>query len=333
MLYINGVRVAMSSFTPATAVSYEGVRVTFATNAGNTQAFKGYLDDVRLYNRALTPTEVYKLYAANATSTAVSNYLLPRSYVYQTPVIAPGAWQKVSFVVPGDTASDAWATDSDPGVTLSLCLSGGGSSNITGATQTWLSSPAFNTTDVQTFGTSSNVFIAQPANQILITGLQLEKGNVVTPFDAKPFAIEKQLCPSKSIRYQWGINYIKNNNTYTFNPTSWTFMNLGTAPISPSATYDPSTNKLIAPFSGVWAVTINVANGNTAFTINTVCGPESKQLSGGGYYGLYYTNTFYAAKGSQLISGSGDVSFAQTNNNGVEACGYFVQLTCISRFD
>jgi concanavalin A-like lectin/glucanase superfamily protein len=64
-LWVNGVQVASSpsSAPPATSAGFE-FRAGGITPAVNTWWFKGSLDDVRIYNRALSASEIKLLYSA-----------------------------------------------------------------------------------------------------------------------------------------------------------------------------------------------------------------------------------------------------------------------------
>ena len=204
--YLNGVRVGSttipSSATVLNAFNNSGALNTLCLGSRflADQAFKGYIDDVRIYNRALSATQVAQLYSNNAFSTATSTYLTPRSVVYNTPSIPPNSWQKVSFTVPGDT-SNALATNTDGGLTLSVALGASplyGTSNVAAASGNSLG--VYNNvldymgSNVQQYGSSSSNILSSVANNVLVTGVQLEKGLVSTPFEFRPFGAELALC-------------------------------------------------------------------------------------------------------------------------------------------
>jgi len=204
IMYVNGVAV-VSTALPSTALSLTCGATTVAPNIlklgcfyNNTLAYTGYIDDVRIYNKALSANEVYQLYAKNATATTISQYLLPRSYLYTTPSIASGAWQKISFTIPGDTTDGIWAKDTTCGLNLALCLGSGGPYISTG-TSGWTSTKYLSGSNIQAFGGSASNFLATAGNAIYLTGVQLEKGTLVTPFEFRPYGTELQLCQ----RYYW----------------------------------------------------------------------------------------------------------------------------------
>jgi len=215
ILYVNGIAV-VSTALPSTALTLvNGVIVPnilkLGSNYANNNAFKGYIDDVRIFEKALTAAEVYLIYSKNATGTAISQYLLPRSYIYTTPSIPSGAWQKISFTIPGDTTDAAWAKDTTCGVNLALCL--GASSPYVGSDVVggWSSAQYFTGSNIQVYGASSNNFLADAANSIYLSGVQFEKGTVMTPFEMRPYSDELQLCQ----RYYETISIVDQGGTQT----------------------------------------------------------------------------------------------------------------------
>jgi len=168
--------------------------------SGSLYTFSGYLDDVRIYNKVLTPAQVLQLYNNNASSTTLTPYLTPRSVLYTTPSLPANAWTKVAFTLPGDTYSGLWTTDAgSTGLTLSLCLGAStsspfGLSNVAAASNNaasvWNNAIGYADTTNQLFGASSNNFLANLGNSLLVTGVQLEKGSLATALDARHPNIE-----------------------------------------------------------------------------------------------------------------------------------------------
>ena len=62
MLYIDGVQRASTSIADATSTSRTRARLRSVPGPSEVEAFPGSIDDVRLYNRVLTPAEVTQLY-------------------------------------------------------------------------------------------------------------------------------------------------------------------------------------------------------------------------------------------------------------------------------
>jgi len=189
-LYINGILVGVSSSIIPITINLTPSTMMWIGRSATGNAFKGYIDDVRIYNKALSASEVYQLYANNATATSISQYLLPRSYLYTTPSIPAGAWQKINFTVPGDTTDSAWAKDTTPGLNLALCL-GTGSAYTSSDTIGWTSTKYLTGSNIQTFGGSATNFLTNTSNNIYLTGVQIEKGTLNTAFELRNNAVER----------------------------------------------------------------------------------------------------------------------------------------------
>lgn len=197
LLYINGILAASSSsaypsdtFLSSVGNATNTFGLGYQTGVNN-WAFKGYMDDVRIYNRVLSATQINQLYRNNATSVVVSNYLIPRSWVYLTPNIPSNTWKKITLTVPGDTTG-SWAKDVHAGLVLSVCL-GATPSYSTNSTSTWLDAKHYMATNTQRYAYSSNV-LRTVASSLLITGVQVEKGSIATPFEFRPYGTELSLC-------------------------------------------------------------------------------------------------------------------------------------------
>jgi hypothetical protein len=208
IVYLNGSPVIqvshpVSQLTPATYSSYDGALIDIlqlgagiGTGVSDVAPFKGYLDDFRIYNRALTPAQVKALYDANASSTTqptATNIVIPvRNFTYNTPSIPANSWQKIQAILPADSTG-AWDNrPGHPGAKFSLCLGAGPSySNVT--TESWTNNTEYIGGTTQLIHYDSNNFLMASSNSVWMTGVQLEKGNMSTPFDVRPYEIEKRL--------------------------------------------------------------------------------------------------------------------------------------------
>ena len=68
ILYMNGVLADSSAFSAATTISYNNSSRYIGTFSSGSSPFIGTIDEVRVYDRALSSAEVYKLYAQGAAS-------------------------------------------------------------------------------------------------------------------------------------------------------------------------------------------------------------------------------------------------------------------------
>ena len=258
-IFING---NFSSFLSSANVAQSG----FIIGNGGTAAtgpFAGYIDDFRIYNTALTQSQVAALYygsahianqatpylgyvpsaavlyqqsieginvadlfygTANAKPVAVSLWLknatasaqsftlalnnggtggAARSVLYPIASVAPNTWRRVAVKIPGDLIG-TWAKDNGLGLNVALVL-GANSNVLTATAEAWQAGAYFTTETSQNYAASATGFLALQDNAVYVTGVQLEKGTLVTPFEFRPAALELQLCN----RYFW--NYLNGN--------------------------------------------------------------------------------------------------------------------------
>ena len=306
ILYVNGVQVSQSfNPLPASSVFSNITMMRFGGQSYSTgnNAFQGYIDDFRIYNTALTQPQVYQLYINNANSTTLTSYLLPRSLVYNTPSIPSTAWQKVAFTVPGDSFG-TYATDTSKTLTLSLCLGAGttvSTSNVAltsgNTSNVWSTGLYYSGSNIQTYGTSSNNFMANPYNSVYLTGLQMEKGTLVTPFECRNYGVERTTASTLA------------NSDGTYNVGLGTAMpsgplhvaaasNSSALVVMPSSYVGIGTN---APAANLHVVGNEIVTGNmNILGSNVVCGSTSMGI------------TFSGSSPSLIVS---NLSFNSTNYN------------------
>jgi len=220
---------------------------TFTTS---TIPFAGYIDDFRIFNTALTQSQVTALYYGSANiasrSTPLLNYTPsaavlyqqsiegtniadlafgtsiassvsascwiknntaaaqtftmslnnglasgPRSILYTTPSISAGSWSRIAFTVPGDVLG-TWLINNGLGLNLAIAL-GANNTNAVSTAGSWLTDAYFTESGVQSYGSATGVFGLQD-NAIYVTGMQLERGSLATPFEFRPYGTELVLC-------------------------------------------------------------------------------------------------------------------------------------------
>jgi hypothetical protein len=120
-------------------------------------------------------------------SVALYNSAGTRGYPATFAISAADTWTFVSLTVPGDTGG-TWLTDNSVGLIVRYDLGSG--SNANGTANTWNTSGTFAAS--RTSSTAN--WIATSGATFYITGVQLEKGIVSTPFDFRPYGTELALC-------------------------------------------------------------------------------------------------------------------------------------------
>lgn len=113
-----------------------------------------------------------------------ANAAYNRGYVYSYTINAANTWEYKTITIPGDTTG-VWQTDSSTGLAISWAVAV--HSGLQGAPGAWSSTVSFAPAgQVNLAGTNGATFY--------ITGVQLEKGSVATPFEFRNIGQELALC-------------------------------------------------------------------------------------------------------------------------------------------
>lgn len=118
------------------------------------------------------------------------------SYVAEYTISSANTWEYKTIYVPGAT-SGTWLTNNSNGIRCAFDLGSG--TNYNGTAGVWQSGWKQRTSGCVTpIGTNGATFY--------ITGIQLEKGSVATPFEQRPYGTELALCQryyQKNARFAW----------------------------------------------------------------------------------------------------------------------------------
>ena len=115
---------------------------------------------------------------------SIQNSAGNRSYPFSYTVSSAGTWTSVSVTIPGDTTG-TWLTTNGIGMHVRFSLGSGSAKQ--GTANTWQAGLVDAPTGVvSVVGTNGATFY--------ITGVQLEKGSVATPFEYRHYGTELQLC-------------------------------------------------------------------------------------------------------------------------------------------
>lgn len=124
-----------------------------------------------------------------------------RGYTTTFRIDTANTWERKVAYIPGDT-SGTWSNTNSLG--MRVCISLGGSSDF--------NNPAGNniwSVNSDKFGTSGNVNLASTNGATFaFTGLQLEKGTLVTPFEYRPYPVELQFCQRYCMRFNSGTGLV-----------------------------------------------------------------------------------------------------------------------------
>ena len=173
-----------------------------------------------------------------------------RWYPFSYTISVANTWEQKTITVAGDT-SGTWATGNTAGIQISFNLGAG--SSFSGTAGAWTGSGIIAPTGATSVvGTSGATFY--------ITGVQLEKGSVATPFEFRQFGTELALCQryyqslinpklngtagSSTAMNRMGCNLLQQMRT---TPTAYTLT--GTIPIFNGVTVGTITSISVSYYS------------------------------------------------------------------------------------
>jgi hypothetical protein len=203
------------------------------------------------------------------------------TYLYSVLfAVNTSAWQYYTFTIPPPPNGSSWVTTSAASLKITFMRRGNALTNKIAADFSW---QAVTGANYKTFFPAGNVvnFYGQPGS-IDLTGVQLEKGTVATPFEFRAFAQELALCQ----------RYYQLYNTSGGSGVSNGILGIGHVG---SAT--------VAQFAIPLKVSMRV--GPTAFSNTAV-----------GNYALVQGGTGYAITGFSMPYSSSELVWFQTANSG-----------------
>jgi len=115
-----------------------------------------------------------------------------RSYVAPFTVPAANQWVQIQQTIAGET-SGAWEVETALGLSVSVTLAAG-SNWVTPDVGRWQESSRAPSGFGYAAATGGVNFMGTVNNQFYLTGVQVEKGTIMTPFETRPFGTEVWLC-------------------------------------------------------------------------------------------------------------------------------------------
>jgi hypothetical protein len=131
--------------------------------------------------------------AGSTLSISIQNSGQTYSYNSTFTIITSNVFQFVSVVIPPPPVGSTWLNDTNAGIFVGI---GSYQSSVSMA-------PSPNIWYAANYNgvTGSTNILGTTGNFIEFTGVQFEKGNMVTPFEFRPYAIELQLCQRYFYRF------------------------------------------------------------------------------------------------------------------------------------
>ncbi|CAM6053934.1 unnamed protein product [Sphagnum tenellum] len=223
----------LSGFTTGLYLANSSTAASSSVQMNLIQIIEGYnmADWMWGTSYALPVTVSFWAFSTVAGTFAVSMVNYASNYSYYTPftITTTSVWQKVVVTIPGPTAG-TWSNNNSGGCYVEIILNGTTVNSTSPTVNAWTSANYYYLT-----ATSTN-WAATANSQFFLTGIQVEKGTIATPFENRFYQTELALCQRYYERTTLRLygSPTSNGSVYYF-ITNWFFR--VTKRIAPTGTY------------------------------------------------------------------------------------------------
>jgi hypothetical protein len=302
-------RLLTASDTPWQLGFYNSYTVTVVsgatTNLDNIPAYQyieGYnISDLKWGSSFGQPVTLSFWYRTNLPPGSVLSVPLKNSgatisYISTVTTIGANTWQYATVTIPPPPNGTTWLTTNGIGISMYMFYFNNTGTTFIGAPNTWLSG---NYVTAQ----GSYNWAQTAGNYIELTGLQLEKGTVATPFEFRPYATELALC--QRYYYQETMPSVSNYNIVCPMTiiTGTTAMGVFKYPVT------MRSNAVTLTSSGTYTLDWYTVNANSIGALGVMAGGQGSY----NYAQLYATSVGNGTAGSVTV---GQVRFLTQNTSG-----------------
>jgi hypothetical protein len=342
--YVNGNVDKISTATLAAINEFVGMRFGSSTSSGGSEYFNGKLDDIAIWNRALTTSEIQQLYTSTATTYSWS----PGGATTPSITVSPTTTTTYTCTVTDANGNSCLASQTitvvpfsnvNAGSDVTICAGGTATLTATGATNyTWnnaiqngvafspVSSSSYIVTGTQNGCTDADTVlvtvVADPTITNPVAASYCQNGGTVTPL-----SVSVAGGISAAYTYQWFANTTVNNFGGT--PVLGATTSFYTPPINTvgttfyycTVTQGAAGNGCLAT-SGANSIVVNAQPTITSQPVSSQSGcvganitPLTLALNGGGGTPNYqwFVNTVANTTNGTAIAGATNASYSPGN--------------------
>ena len=264
---------------PAGFTNYSGITSTsaFTPAAGDYFGYAQFIEGFNIadlaWGTANAATVTLSFWVRSSLTGTFGGFLKnsasTRFYTYSYTISAANTWEYKTITILGDT-SGTWLTTNGIGIGVTWGLGAG--STYTGGSASW-GGTFYNQP------TGSQNIVSTNGATFYITGVQLEKGSVATPFDYRPYGTELALCQRYYQQLASGGDFTSFSSGQCNNSTEAFFYNQLFVPMRSSPSITPSSVSSFKIYSGATNVTVSsfvnrvggAVSGGNYTTINFDC--------------------------------------------------------------